>query len=109
MRRDSYLDDVCPSMKMDTWNKLRKAPLYVYGLYPDGALNVEEQDINKFESHNVSVPSEVGPQHSQKPKYCYNPYDKNDSACCSGRWHQEVVVQIATVFQRRPGATVAEW
>ena len=28
MRLDSYLDHVCPGMKMDTWNELRNAPLF---------------------------------------------------------------------------------
>ena len=75
MPQDSYLDHVNPGMKMDTWN----APLFGYGLFPDAALNIAEQDINKFEAQNVSAPSQVGPQLSQKPKYGYKPYDKKDS------------------------------
>ena len=54
-RRDSYLDHVRPVMKMDTWNELRNTPLFGYGLFSDAALNVTEQDINKFEAQNVST------------------------------------------------------
>ena len=79
MRRDSYLDHVRPGMKMDTWNELRNAPLFGYGLFPDAALNVAEQDINKFETQQVSVQSCVGPQHQQKAKYRYKPYEKKEA------------------------------
>ena len=34
MHRDSYLDHVRAGMKMDTWNELRNAPLFGYGLFP---------------------------------------------------------------------------
>ena len=68
MQRDSYLDHVHPGMKMDTWNELRNVPLFGYGIFPDAALNMAEHEINKFEARNVSVLSQVGPQHSQKPK-----------------------------------------
>ena len=79
MRRDSYLDHVRPGMKMDTWNELRNAALFGYGLFPDAALNVAEQDINKFETQHVSVQSRVGPQHQQKTKYRYKPYEKKEA------------------------------
>ena len=79
MRRDSYLDHVRPGMKMDTWNELRNAALFGYGLFPDAALNVAEQDINKFETQHVSVQSRVGPQHQQKAKYRYKPYEKKEA------------------------------
>ena len=78
MQRVSYSDHVRPSMKMDTWNELRNAPLFGYDIFPDAALNVVEQDINKFEARYVSEPSQVGPQNSQKPKYRYKLYDKKD-------------------------------
>ena len=68
MCRDSYLDHVRPGMKIDTWNELRNASLFGYGLFPDAALNVAEQDINKFETQHVAVQSRVGPQHQQKAK-----------------------------------------
>ena len=35
LRRDSYLEYVKPGLKPDTWNKLRNAPLFTYGLLPD--------------------------------------------------------------------------
>ena len=38
-----------------------------------------EQDINKFETQNVSVQSRVGQQHPQKPMYRYKPYEKKDA------------------------------
>ena len=79
MRQDSYLDHVRPGMKMDTWNELRNAPLFGFGLFPDAALNIAEQDINKFETQSVSVQSRVGSQHPPKPKYRYKPYEKKDA------------------------------
>ena len=79
MRRDSYLDHVRPGMKMDTWNELRNAALFGYGLFPDAALNVAEQDSNKFETQHVSVQSRVGPQHQEKAKYRYKQYEKKEA------------------------------
>ena len=73
MSRD---DHVCPGTKIGTWDELRNASLFGYGLFLDAALNVAEQDLNKFESQNVSVQSHVGPQHQQKSKYRYKPYEK---------------------------------
>ena len=73
------LRHVHPGMKMDTWNELRNAPLFGYGLFLDVALNIAEQGINKFNTQNVSVQSRIGPQHQQKPKYCYKPYEKKDA------------------------------
>ena len=80
LRRDSYLEYVRPGLKPDTWNKLRNAPLFTYGLFPDDVLAVAEQDIQKHES-NRSAP---GPgsgtyQHSKKHQFRYQPYDKKDS------------------------------
>ena len=79
MQRDSYFNHVCPGMKMDTWNKLRNAHYLGMVFFPDAALNVAEQDINKIGVQNVLVPSQVGPQHFHKLKYLYKPYDKKDS------------------------------
>ena len=75
LRRDSYLEYVRPGLKPDTWNKLRNAPLFTYGLFPDDVLAVAEQDIQKHES-NRSAP---GPgsgtyQHSKKHQFRYQPY-----------------------------------
>ena len=117
MRRDSYLDHVCPGMKMDTWNELRNAALFGYGLFPDAALNVAEQDINKFETQHVSVQSRVGPQHQQKTKYRYKPYEKKEAKTMVQRHlllnnlgdslgHEVVavgVVLLTTVFPSMPG------
>ena len=80
LRRDSYLEYVRPGLKPDTWNNLRNAPLFTYGLFPDDVLAVAEQDIQKHES-NRSAP---GPgsgkyQHSKKHQFRYQPYDKKDS------------------------------
>ena len=72
MHQDSYLDHVRPGMKMDTWNELRNAPLFGYGLFPDAALNVAEEDINKFETQHVSV-------QSCKAKYGYKLYKKKEA------------------------------
>ena len=35
LRRDSYLDHVKPGVKSDIWTRLRNAPLFNYGLFPD--------------------------------------------------------------------------
>ena len=54
LRRDSYLEHVKPGVKPDTWNMLRNAPMFGYGLLPDAVLNTAEQDINKFKSAGVA-------------------------------------------------------
>ena len=54
LRRDSYLEHVKPGIKPDTWNMLRNAPMFGYGLFPDSVLNTAEQDINKYESAGVA-------------------------------------------------------
>ena len=65
----------------------------------------------------MSIPSQVGPQHSQKPTYHYKPYDKKDSkpmvqssAAPEQPWRQFgpqvmaiVVVLLTTVFQSMSG------
>ena len=50
LRRDSYLEHVKPCLKSHTWNKLRNALLFTYGLFPDDVLAIAEQDILKHES-----------------------------------------------------------
>ena len=54
LRRDSYLEFVKPGVKPDTWNLLRNAPMFGYGLFPDSVLNTPEQDINKHKSAGVA-------------------------------------------------------
>ena len=57
------LDHVCAGMKMGTWGGMRNDPLFGYGLFPDAALSISEQDISKFVAQNVKVPSETGAHH----------------------------------------------
>ena len=64
LRLDSYLEHVKPGLKPDTWNKLRNAPLFTYGLFPDDVLATAEQDILKHESSwsrfgHISAPQET--------------------------------------------------
>ena len=67
LRRDSYLEYVKPGLKPDTWNKLRNAPLFTYGLFPDDVLAVAEQDIQKHESNKSATGPGPGTyQHSKK-------------------------------------------
>ena len=47
-------------MKLDTWNWLRNAPVFGYGLLPDSVLCTAEQDITKFESAGVAPGSGLG-------------------------------------------------
>ena len=82
LRRDSYLEFAKPSLKPDTWNRLRNAPLFSSSLFPDDILATAEQDIAKFEA----TPSAQGPgpgtgQHFRRKhqSYRYKPYDKKDS------------------------------
>ena len=80
LRRDSYLEYVKPGLKPDTWNKLRNAPLFTYGLFPDDVLAVAEQDIQKQESNrSASGPGSGTFQHSRKHQFRYQPYEKKDS------------------------------
>ena len=80
LRRDSYLEYVRPGLKPDTWNKLRSAPLFTYGLFPDDVLAVAEQDIQKHESNRSAPgPSSGTFQHSKKHQFRFQPYDKKDS------------------------------
>ena len=78
LRRDSYLEHVKPGIKPDTWNMLRNAPMFGYGLFPDSVLNTVEQDINKYESAGVAPGP--GPGASQRStwrgNFRYKPYDK---------------------------------
>ena len=54
LHRDSYLEFVKPGVKPYTWNLLRNAPMFSYGLFPDSVFNTAEQDINKHESAEVA-------------------------------------------------------
>ena len=81
LRRDSYLEFVRPGIKPDTWNLLRNAPMFGYGLFPDSVLNTAEQDITKHESTGVAPgPSPGASQRSNwRGNFRYRPYDKKDS------------------------------
>ena len=54
LRRDSYLEHVKPGIKPDTWNQLRNAPLFGYGLFLDDMTCIAEQDINIFEASSAA-------------------------------------------------------
>ena len=75
IHRDSYLEHVKPGIKPDTWNLLRNAPIFGYGLFPDSVLCTTEQDIGKHESAGV-IPG-PGLSTSQRPgwrgNYRYKP------------------------------------
>ena len=81
LHRDSYLKHVKPGIKPDTWNMLRNAPMFGYGLFPDSVLNTAEQDINKYESAGVAPGP--GPGASQRStwrgNYRCRPYDKQET------------------------------
>ena len=80
LRRDSYLEYVKPGLKPDTWNKLRNAPLFTYGLFPDDVLAVAEQDIQKHDSNKSATGPGPGTyQHSKKHQFRYQPYQKKES------------------------------
>ena len=71
LRRDSYLEHVKPGLKSDTWNKLRNAPLFTYGLFP-------EEDKHES-SRSAPGPGSGTYQHSKKQHFRYHPYDKKDN------------------------------
>ena len=81
LRRDSYLEHVRPGLKPDTWNRLRNAPLFTYGLMPDDVLALDEQDILKHETAGGVSGHGSGTfqDPSKKSQYRYQPYDKKDS------------------------------
>ena len=91
LRRDSYLEHVRPGIKPDTWNMLRNAPMFGYGLFPDTVLNTAEQDINKYESAGVAPGP--GPGASQRSNwrgnFRYKPYDKRGHQRGSQQHEQE--------------------
>ena len=65
LRRDLYLDFVKNGVKQDTMNLLRNAPLFGYGLFPDAAIVLAEQDIQKHETSSVAQrPGPGTPQHT---------------------------------------------
>ena len=81
LRRDSYLDHVKPGVKPDTWTRLRNAPLFNYGLFPDDLICIAEQDITKSES--TSAAPRPGPGAMQRTGWRnqnrFQPYDRRDS------------------------------
>ena len=65
LRRESSLEHVKPGVKPDTWNQLRNAPLFGYGLFPDDMICIAEQDITKFEASSAAPrPSPGAIQHT---------------------------------------------
>ena len=92
LRRDSYLEHVKPGIKPDTWNLLRNAPMFGYGLFPDSVLNTAEQDINKHKSAGVAPGP--GPGASQCSKwrgsFGYRPYERRDTHRSSGQTEQDL-------------------
>ena len=101
LRHGSYLEYIKTGLKPDTWNKLRNAPLFTYGLFPDDVLAVAEQDIQKHESaRSPSGPGSGTFQHSKKHQFRYQPYEKKDMQTvwfffCS------ISTTMATVFGQR--------
>ena len=91
LHRDSYLEHVKPGIKPDTWNMLRNAPMFGYGLFPDAVLNTAEQDINKYESAGVAPgPGPGASQHSTwRGNFRYKPYDKRGHQRGSQQSEQE--------------------
>ena len=81
LRRDSYLEFVKPGVKPDTWNLLRNAPMFGYGLFPGSVLNTAEQDINKHESAGVAPGPGLGASQRSnwRGNFRYRPYGKRDS------------------------------
>ena len=96
LRRDSYLEYVKPGIKPDTWNMLRNAPMFGYGLFPNSVINTAEQDINKYELAGFAP--EPGPGASQRSTwrgtYRFRPYGKHKTQRGSRQseqdqpWHQ---------------------
>ena len=80
LRRDSYLDHVKNGIKPDTYNRLRNAPLFGLGLFPDAVIRTAEQDIASHHSAG-SVPR-PGPGAAQQTGWRssqrYRPYDSRD-------------------------------
>ena len=110
LRRDAYLDFVKQGVKQDTMNLLRNAPLFGYGLFPDAAIMIAEQDIQKFETSSVAQrPGPGAAQHTNwKSSQRYKPYDCKDRkpASTSDQATQQqsqpwdVIGVLTPVFQR---------
>ena len=81
LRRDSYLEHIKPGVKPDTWNRLRNAPLFSYGLFPDDMICIAEQDITKSES--TSAAPRPGPGAMQRTGWRsqnrFQPYDRREA------------------------------
>ena len=76
-----YLDYLKAGVKPDTWNRLRNAPLFYLGLFPDNVLAIAEQDIIKHENNlGASGPSSGTQQHhGRRSQYRYKPYEKKEN------------------------------
>ena len=91
LRHDSYLEFVKPVVKPDTWNLLRNAPMFGYGLFPDSVLNAAEQDINKHDAAGAAPgPNPGASQHSNwRGNFRYRPYERRDNQRRSGSTEEE--------------------
>ena len=79
LRRDSYLEHVKPGVKPDTWNQLRNAPRFRYGLFPDDMIRIAEQNITKFEASSaVPRPGCYAAHWVARPNK-FQPYERRDS------------------------------
>ena len=85
LRRDRYLEYVKNGIKPDTYNQLRNAPLFGYGLFPDAVICTAEQDIANFETTgHAPRPGPDAPQQSGwRSSHRYRPYDKKDHRLAS--------------------------
>ena len=81
LSRDTYLDYLKPGVKPDTWNRLRNAPLFSSGLFPDDVFAIAEQDIIKHETNPGASGPGSGTQqhHGCRSQYRYKPYEKKES------------------------------
>ena len=80
LRRDSYLDFVKLGVKQHTMNSLRNAPMFGYALFPEAAIMMAEQDIQKAESSSVAQgPGPGALRHtSWRGSHRYKSYDHRD-------------------------------
>ena len=80
LRRYSYLEHVKQGIKSDTFNQLRNAPLFGYGIFPDAVIRSAEQDIAHFETTGTAPrPGLAASQQSGwRSSHRYRPYEKKE-------------------------------
>ena len=92
VRRDSYLDNLKPGVKPDTFSSLRNCPLNGYALFPDATIRKAEEEITQFE--NAKRTPQPGPGHGgfagKKQQGRFQPYQtqwkqSQDSARSGGQ------------------------